>query len=1139
MSDNCHTRNPLRRDGTSQSQRLLRTLLPSYVAVDERSMDDLAAFAQKFSAEVQYYDAQHQAATDNGWEDFFRFVHDAYDRQAWANFSLEELLESLRAEQQTTPHLALFFGFLYLFRIAQEDLNTITERHLDFYYREVLQFSEKPAAADQVALIFKLAKQADAHLSKKGTLLQAGKDDLGRAVRYSVAEDTVVNQAELTSIKAVFANINNAYLNASPNPNNNFRVYASPQANSADGQGAEIETEEKSWRTFGAPLFSQPAPGTIVGDRPAARVGFAIASPQLFLAEGERAITLTINYANAGLNLNLAEDSFRVYLSGEEEWIEAEIENPLTGAVPIYDVVNGVQTLRVRLRAEAPAVVGYHAEVLGEAYPTAWPVLKVELNTEKAGAPYALQLLHQQVLSSIDLQVQARVSDLILQSDQGILDGSKPFHPFGNRPVRGSHFYVGSWEVFQKRIDSLALYYKWNGLPGGVTFAGYYANYGSFNTDNTYVRARLNFLDKQAWVPLDRGISEANRYRILRDENGVGIIGAATLPNEGLESVLRPRVSTTGANPQPLLDRAPDLPRFTEFNRQSQRGFLRLTLSLRDFGHRAFSNAYAKQAIALSKHTTGDPPELPNEPYTPTLEEFALEYTATETLSFGNANSDPTDQYFQLGTFGLREVDRRQSGLTLLPSFEAEGMLYLGITGIQTPQTLSLLFQVAEGSANPDKATQPVEWSYLADNEWLPFNVGSTQNILSDATKGLLTSGIIRFNMPAEMSADNTWLPAGQHWIRAQVREDSDASCRLIDVRAQAVAARFKNQDNDPEFLREPLAAETISKLLRSDSKVSKIEQPYASFGGRVREDRADFYLRVSERLRHKNRAITIWDYERLVLQNFPSVYKAKCLNHTCYDVDEACRVGTQLSAYSEMAPGHVTLIAVPDVRNKNAVDPLRPKVSLSILDEILSTLQSLAPPCIQLHVKNPIYEEVKVAFKVRFAAGYEDTGFYSKLLDKEITEFLAPWAFDCSDDIAFGGRIHKSMILNFVEERTYVDYVTCFHMYHFVPPVLGSEVSPTEDVDEAIATAGISILGSADHHVIDVIPLGAADDCDCEDNVVLPTAVIASTDDCACGSGPEVIEPVGEVESEAVEEELLASLPMLKRTRGKRPSLF
>ena len=52
------------------------------------------------------------------------------------------------------------------------------------------------------------------------------------------------------------------------------------------------------------------------------------------------------------------------------------------------------------------------------------------------------------------------------------------------------------------------------------------------------------------------------------------------------------------------------------------------------------------------------------------------------------------------------------------------------------------------------------------------------------------------------------------------------------------------------------------------------------NFNGKMKEAGNKFYTRVSERLRHKGRTIALWDYERLVLQYFPGVYKVKCINH-------------------------------------------------------------------------------------------------------------------------------------------------------------------------------------------------------------------------------------------------------------------
>lgn len=273
--------------------------------------------------------------------------------------------------------------------------------------------------------------------------------------------------------------------------------------------------------------------------------------------------------------------------------------------------------------------------------------------------------------------------------------------------------------------------------------------------------------------------------------------------------------------------------------------------------------------------------------------------------------------------------------------------------------------------------------------------------------------------------------------------------------------------------------------MVVADSAIKKIEQPFTSFGGRIQEESNEFYTRVSERLRHKNRAITIWDYEHIILQNFQSVYKVKCLNHTRFE-------GTATSI-NEAAPGNASLVVVSNIRNKNAVDPLKPRTSLVTLEDIKTFIRAIQSPFISLHVYNPLFEEVRVKFNVSFHPGF-DKGIYSVKLNEALIKFLSPWAYATGSDIVFGGKIHKSVILNFVEEQEYVDYITCFEMFHIVPGDPNND--PLKDVDEAIASTSASVLGSAAEHEIKV--LETEGECGCEDNFV-ENIVIASADECQC----------------------------------------
>jgi hypothetical protein len=62
----------------------------------------------------------------------------------------------------------------------------------------------------------------------------------------------------------------------------------------------------------------------------------------------------------------------------------------------------------------------------------------------------------------------------------------------------------------------------------------------------------------------------------------------------------------------------------------------------------------------------------------------------------------------------------------------------------------------------------------------------------------------------------------------------------------------FEDNENDPQHLKQALPASTISKLIKPNAAIKSVTQPYASFGGQMKEESNSFYTRVSERLRLK-----------------------------------------------------------------------------------------------------------------------------------------------------------------------------------------------------------------------------------------------------------------------------------------------
>ncbi len=343
-----------------------------------------------------------------------------------------------------------------------------------------------------------------------------------------------------------------------------------------------------------------------------------------------------------------------------------------------------------------------------------------------------------------------------------------------------------------------------------------------------------------------------------------------------------------------------------------------------------------------------------------------------------------------------------------------------------------------------------MSWSYLGSDQRFHALRGEA---LGDGTHGLVHSGLVRIVLPSTATDAGGRLPAGRFWLRASAPARSAAACRLIALRAQAATATLLHPEHHSAHLTTVLPAGTIRKLEQRQAAIKKLEQPVASFGGRAPEAPLSFARRTSERLRHKNRAITPRDYEALVLESFPSLYKVKCLNHSRLEG----------GSNREIAPGSVTVVTIPNLVGRQGHNPFMPYTSQATLAEVARFLQPLVGPFVQLQVRNPQYEPIRLAFRVRFTRG-NDPALCLSRLKQELNAFLSPWAFDTSRDIVFGGALHRSTLLHFVERRSYVDYVSDFHVQHLVDP---STEATASDAETIVPRTSHSILVSNGEHAI------------------------------------------------------------------------
>ncbi len=1039
------------RDGTSQKSRSQLALNPTYFLVEERDIDDFLDFAYQFSAQLKYYNLTD--AAEGNWQVFFSMFS--------SKEKIRQFIQTWGKTQDIEPHQALFIAFLKLFEYLKRDINQITQKHLDFFYKELLAFKVNDPIPDKVHIVFEPNKNISQHKVEKDTPLNAGKDFSGNSRVYKTSREVIISHTSIVSIKSLFID-----------KNQKGEVWSAPYANSMDGLGAAF-TDKQQWPPFG---MSQKGLADNDRNMVSATIGFAIASPMLILSEGLRNITieLALQHHYPLLDNQNISNAFTILLSTDKGWVEPATyqvsivtvnANPSLGLAAFNKIV-----ILATVPPDLPAVSKYDDQVIGEGFSSDWPMAKILYNTSRL--PYSM--LSTEIISSIYIRTSVSgLKNVVVQNDTGVLDAGKPFNPFGSTPTMGSSFYIGHPEFARKKLESLQLEIDWHDLPQENlgTWYNEYVDGTPPPMSSLIFKADLHLLHDRKWqIKLGDNL---NLFNVNSKETRI-----IKITNHDFNSALAS--SGIAYSPNQNIDEP------TTYNHLSSSGFLKLVLTqpsgpgsiFEAFGHKEYIGRYTQAAIdkALEKEAS-----FPNAPYTPQIKELSIDYTASEWINM--AEEGKPSSFYHIEPFGFKLISAA-AAQPLLPPFKQQGYLYMGLENLSPPQNLNLLIQQLEGSADPSKTltTKNIQWSYLSNNQWIDLH---DLDLLFDSTQGFQTSGIIELSIGSKASKQNTVMPPNLYWIRASVADHAEGANFIIDLKLNAVTAHFDIQqgiDYTAHFS-QPLPQNTIKKLLVKDAAIKSISQPYPSFNGRPQESDSSLYTRVSERLRHKHRASAIWDYEHLLLQEFPGMHKIKCIGHTSLD------------AY--YAPGSVTIIPIQDLTHQNATHPLEPKTSTLNLTKISNYLQKYISPFVKVNVENPRYEKLIAHFKVAFYPGY-DAGYYGHLLNDDIKKFLSPWAFEQGEDIVFGGKLYKSDLLYFIENRPYVDYVNNFKLYHinrerlhggigdmiietdFIvralnPPgigemILGDDFIIGEDVEIAFSSSPKSILTSVEEHYISVI---------------------------------------------------------------------
>ncbi len=600
-------------------------------------------------------------------------------------------------------------------------------------------------------------------------------------------------------------------------------------------------------------------------------------------------------------------------------------------------------------------------------------------------------------VESIDISVQvAGLKTLAAFSDDGLVATDQTFLPFGIQPDDGATFVAGAPEMARKSVTHVGISLDWTDLPdqpGGLST--HYESYGR-GVEAPKPQLSVDYLSGDGWKAVKGG-------------------PAAMLESDPITDVVTPGWRYHGAvtgHTQP----AHGVVKAKEFaSRQTIRaGIVRLRLSGTAGGFHA--NRYPLALVDAMRPRLNPLRQrvLPPKPFVPKIGRFSLSYTATDTIEVAAPDSARTgDSIVQVGPFGQVEVfpQRMLRPICLFPERFGFGQLFIQLTGAHVTGPTVLCFEMAQsGHLRVVPASNPVTWHYLSPLGWqrLPGTA-----ISSDTTAGLMRSGLVSIDLPEDAARHSPEMPVGGVWIAAIAQgQRLDDFPQLERVKVNGVWASARDTNFAPGASASRVW--TFNPARPDIAGISEIVTPAAIHPP---ETEQAFVTRVGERLKHRGRAVTPWDIERLVLEAFPEVWMANCLPHT--------RRTTPMPQ-----PGYATLVVARRALVHGTNGSFEPSLfDVATLSRIKAFVTKIGSNNAQLEVVNPSFERLQVRAKLDFEPEREN-GAMAQQLKKDLAAYLSVWTADETLG-RFGWSLNIRALQAHILAQPYVRALSEFSVLH------------------------------------------------------------------------------------------------------------
>ncbi len=985
--------------------------------------------------------------------------------------AIADMEESLE-EDNHYPEVALLLTFLKLYEIPQQNINNLTSKYLNYYYRHILRQKERQGVNDQAYLSFYLDKEASEATIPANARFIAGTDNKGRNIFYQTDDEVVINKARLNKMLNVFIAKRQVHVNGETLERVN-NIYNS--------EIPIIKWTEKPAlnKRMSYPTFGEDQEGLGENDltMQQAAIGMAIASPALLLSEGKRelnvrvqlkkesfdAVNVKIKQVAKELGCSFKEavaksllDALQIELTGAEGWL-----NIKTNIVTIEKPTNSV-LIKFDVQSSQPAIVPVDNELHGNQIVSTFPVMRLTLNNESYIYPYSL-------LNAAEIEqviISTRVSgmkNLTLHNNVGAVNANSPFYPFGPVPKVGSFLVVGNNEVFQKELSDLKINLEWFQVPQDPHgFKDYYKDY-KIDVDNAAYEASISVLEGGKWIPEQP--DEKQKVKLFRSQDD------PQNPVPNIKAKLASQSTFENIDMDLVAQRADfkEINKHLQYGSMSKRGFMKFELvsPMHAFGHDVYPAIVSD--ITLENSKSGflkgkTKKELPRPAFTPQARSISLDYESTTVVTmkenFKAGEHNPHGELYHIHPYGFEKVfpNSAVKNVHFVPGYNVQGELYLGLTDVQPPQEISMLFEMLdEFNISSEEEPPEMEWAYLSNNRWYTLK---PSHILRDDTNNFLKTGIIIIQLPENINRENTLLSNEYFWLKVSVKNNIEVASRNLSVASQVAKATLIGNDElySSGYLDRPMPRYSIQRPVKSIKGIRSVLQPLPSFGGISHENEHAFQARTGERMKHRKRAITTWDYERLILDKFNQIEKAVCLPN--------------MTSNNLSAPGNVLIVVSPF--SDKVLNSKEPKASSELLYDIKSFMQEHASPFSRIEVRNPSYERIRVICSVKFS-GSHNYGYYIQKLNEDINKYLSGNIGNMSVGTQMDKVIYCSDVITYLRTLQYVEYITSFSMVQAARNITGNYelIDTAEEGSEKgglKATKPWSVLVPADQHQFTIL---------------------------------------------------------------------